>query len=90
MIVVKRSLILPVVVHTHLRFNHGAVDQEKKWISANYPMNSQEVKKLFTEARKKLKSQCLHSQRPSRVITRPLAINELPNQCRAVLISDYL
>eukprot|EP00924_Labyrinthula_sp_SR-Ha-C_P005595 snap_masked-scaffold_92-processed-gene-0.13-mRNA-1 protein AED:0.65 eAED:0.65 QI:0/0/0/0.5/1/1/2/0/276 len=28
-LVVTKSLILPVIVHTHLRFNHGAADQEK-------------------------------------------------------------
>eukprot|EP00924_Labyrinthula_sp_SR-Ha-C_P012208 maker-scaffold_10-snap-gene-0.14-mRNA-1 protein AED:0.36 eAED:0.38 QI:0/0/0/1/0/0/2/0/447 len=42
------------------------------------------------EATKKLRSQCLHCQRPSKVIRRPLAINELPSECRAVLMSDYL
>eukprot|EP00924_Labyrinthula_sp_SR-Ha-C_P005598 snap_masked-scaffold_92-processed-gene-0.14-mRNA-1 protein AED:1.00 eAED:1.00 QI:0/-1/0/0/-1/1/1/0/729 len=42
------------------------------------------------EATKKLRIQCLHCQRPSKVIRRPLAINELPSECRVVLMSDYL
>eukprot|EP00924_Labyrinthula_sp_SR-Ha-C_P010528 augustus_masked-scaffold_70-processed-gene-0.106-mRNA-1 protein AED:1.00 eAED:1.00 QI:0/0/0/0/1/1/3/0/556 len=88
-IVLSRHLIPYAIVHAHVVFNHGAEKREAEFIRKHYSIEKG-LKGLFLQTLKRFRKQCLHYQRRSLIIKRPLNITEFGREARQVLFSDFL
>eukprot|EP00924_Labyrinthula_sp_SR-Ha-C_P007362 maker-scaffold_24-snap-gene-0.13-mRNA-1 protein AED:0.39 eAED:0.40 QI:0/0/0/0.5/1/1/2/0/835 len=88
-IVLSRHLIPYAIVHAHAVFNHGAEKREAEFIRKHYTIEKG-LKALFLQTLKKFRRQCLHCQRRSLIINRPLNVTEFGREARQVLYSDFL
>eukprot|EP00924_Labyrinthula_sp_SR-Ha-C_P007811 snap_masked-scaffold_28-processed-gene-3.57-mRNA-1 protein AED:1.00 eAED:1.00 QI:0/0/0/0/1/1/2/0/364 len=88
-IIVTKSLISLVMLHAHLLYNHGAKTRELGFVKENYYFEK-EVLVLYLEAHEVFRRQCIHFQKPSLVVRRPLHVTEWGNRAGQVLLSDSL
>eukprot|EP00924_Labyrinthula_sp_SR-Ha-C_P005510 augustus_masked-scaffold_62-processed-gene-0.16-mRNA-1 protein AED:1.00 eAED:1.00 QI:0/-1/0/0/-1/1/1/0/2107 len=88
-IIVTKSLIPLVMLHAHLLYNHGSRIRELSFVKKNYYFEK-EVLALYLEAHEVFRRQCMHCQKPSLVVRRPLHVTEWGNRAGQVLLSDYL
>eukprot|EP00924_Labyrinthula_sp_SR-Ha-C_P015665 snap_masked-scaffold_4-processed-gene-6.27-mRNA-1 protein AED:0.40 eAED:0.40 QI:0/0/0/0.5/1/1/2/0/364 len=89
-LVITPSLIPSVLMHTHLRFNHGPGELDKNTIEGSYvPLNKQ-VADLLMKGWKRVSRQCIHCQRPVEMMRRSFNITMLAKRCREVILRDFL
>eukprot|EP00924_Labyrinthula_sp_SR-Ha-C_P002665 snap_masked-scaffold_13-processed-gene-3.32-mRNA-1 protein AED:1.00 eAED:1.00 QI:0/0/0/0/1/1/2/0/1264 len=86
-ILLTKSLLPAALYHAHSVYNHGSKRNELRFIAENY---STEDAALLKATLDKLHTQCLHCQRPSLVVKRPLNITEFGSRARQVLYADFL
>eukprot|EP00924_Labyrinthula_sp_SR-Ha-C_P012394 augustus_masked-scaffold_10-processed-gene-5.57-mRNA-1 protein AED:1.00 eAED:1.00 QI:0/0/0/0/1/1/3/0/1641 len=89
-LLVTPSLIPSILMHTHLKFNHGSAEAEKRVLEKEYVPVDKDVANLLMEGWVRFRRQCVHCQRPVKVIRRPFNITTLAKRCREVLLSDFL
>eukprot|EP00924_Labyrinthula_sp_SR-Ha-C_P004276 snap_masked-scaffold_3-processed-gene-19.39-mRNA-1 protein AED:0.47 eAED:0.49 QI:0/0/0/0.25/1/1/4/0/1284 len=86
---ITKSLLPTVIFHTHILFNHGSKKKEIKFIKENYFL-SKEVNQVFNEAITRFHKQCMHCQKPSLIVKRPLNITSWGSKAVEVLLFDFL
>eukprot|EP00924_Labyrinthula_sp_SR-Ha-C_P002389 snap_masked-scaffold_16-processed-gene-2.6-mRNA-1 protein AED:1.00 eAED:1.00 QI:0/-1/0/0/-1/1/1/0/2052 len=86
---ITKSLLPTIIFHTHILFNHGSKKKEIKFIKDNYIL-SKKVNQVFNEALTRFHKQCMHCQKPSLIVRRPLNITSWGSRAGEVLLSDFL
>eukprot|EP00924_Labyrinthula_sp_SR-Ha-C_P001961 snap_masked-scaffold_30-processed-gene-3.44-mRNA-1 protein AED:0.49 eAED:0.50 QI:0/-1/0/1/-1/1/1/0/1792 len=89
-LLVTPSLIPSILMDTHLKFNHGSAEAEKRVLEKEYVPVDKDVANLLMEGWVRFRRQCVHCQRPVKVMRRPFNITTLAKRCREVLLSDFL
>eukprot|EP00924_Labyrinthula_sp_SR-Ha-C_P007313 augustus_masked-scaffold_8-processed-gene-14.99-mRNA-1 protein AED:1.00 eAED:1.00 QI:0/0/0/0/1/1/5/0/886 len=88
-VVVTRSMIPYALVHTHSIFNHGAKKKEIEFIRKQYVVQKG-LKDLFLKTIVRFRRQCMHCQRRSLILRRPLSVTEFGDEARKVIYCDFL
>eukprot|EP00924_Labyrinthula_sp_SR-Ha-C_P008557 augustus_masked-scaffold_32-processed-gene-3.36-mRNA-1 protein AED:1.00 eAED:1.00 QI:0/-1/0/0/-1/1/1/0/1737 len=86
---VTKSILPLVIMHTHFIFNHSSVKKEINFIKENYYFEK-DIFSLFKKAIIVFHRQCMHCQKPSLVIRRPLNVTAWGSKVGEVLLSDFL
>eukprot|EP00924_Labyrinthula_sp_SR-Ha-C_P010142 snap_masked-scaffold_66-processed-gene-0.12-mRNA-1 protein AED:0.25 eAED:0.28 QI:0/0/0/1/1/1/2/0/335 len=86
---VTKSILPLVIMHTHFIFNHSSVKKEINFIKENCYFEK-DIFSLFKKAIIAFHRQCMHCQKPSLVIRRPLNVTVWGSKAGEVLLSDFL
>eukprot|EP00924_Labyrinthula_sp_SR-Ha-C_P004884 snap_masked-scaffold_1-processed-gene-15.23-mRNA-1 protein AED:0.47 eAED:0.47 QI:0/-1/0/1/-1/1/1/0/1610 len=88
-IVLTENLIASAILHVHSLFNHGAKKLEWAFIRKNYVVLP-DLLKLLKATIDRMHLQCMHCQRRSLVVRRPINLTKLGSKARSILYADFL